>query len=142
MRRLILYATALVLAIVAAALSWGLAEARLAFIALGAGQVVGLYWIAQRFPEMRGWHLRTGAIATFVGALAIAIALPSTKTACDCPPPPRGAFAAFACNCPPDRHLAVRFGIVLIGAVGASVLMYLARRRRVGTVPPHAHATA
>jgi len=128
MRRLSLYAVAVIVGGFAALLAWVVKDARFAFILLGLVLVAGLAWAARRFPEVRRVHLLGAAAATFLGALALAILLPSTRVPCDCPPPP-GTIAGFACNCQMDHHVHLRFAIAVAGAFGAWLLFVAGNRR-------------
>ena len=127
MRRLLLYAVASIVGGFAAFLAWVVNDARFAFILLGVGLVAGLVWAGQRFPEVRRVHLRGAALVTSVGALAIAVLLPSTRIGCDCPMP-RGATAGWVCNCPIDQHVHLRIAIAAAGAVAAWLLLVAGNR--------------
>jgi hypothetical protein len=129
MRRLVLYAMAIVLGVILALAAWAFPEARWAFIALGVGIVAGLAWSIRRFPKMQRVHLAVGAIVIVLSGLAIAVPLPSTANPCDCPQP-RGALAGFGCNCGgPDQHWHLRIAIALIGMAAAWCLLKAGERR-------------
>ncbi len=129
MRRLFLYAVAIMIGGFTAVLAWAWPEARLAFITLGVGVVGALWWGARRLPETKRVHLQGSAAVTMVVGLAMAIVFPSTRVACDCPPP-SGFLGGFSCNCPVDQHIALRVAIGVAGAIGAVLLVGLANRRR------------
>jgi hypothetical protein len=128
MRRLLLYASAIVIAAVTGTLAWVLSEARLAFIALGLAIVAGLVWLARRYPKIKRTHLIGAAVATCLASIAIAILLPSVRTACDCPHP-RDAIGTYACNCAYDHLVSFRIAIGLVGGVVACLLVAVAKHR-------------
>jgi hypothetical protein len=88
MRRLVLYAVAIMIGGFTAVLAWAWPEARLAFITLGGGVVGALWWGAWRLPETKRVDLQRAAAVTMVVGLAMAIVFPSTRVACDSRPPP------------------------------------------------------
>lgn len=128
MRRLLLYATATIVAAVTALFAWAWADARVGFLTLGAALVAFLLWAARRLPQIRGPHLRVAALGTILGAVVIAVLLPSTRVLCDCPPPPIHSTRPIGCNCPVDRHTPVRIAIAISGLVIAAGLDVLANR--------------
>jgi hypothetical protein len=127
MRRLLLYATAAIVAAVTALFAWAWADVRIGFLTLGAALVAFLLWAARRLPAIRRPHLRVAALGTLLGAVVIAVLLPSTRVFCDCPPPP-GAIAGVSCNCPVDHHTLVRIAVVIAGLVIGAGLDLLGRR--------------
>jgi hypothetical protein len=126
MRRLVLQGSAIVLGGTSGLLAWAWSEARLAFVVLGLATVLGLMWFARRFPEPDRSQLLVAAVATFVGSIALAVLLPSTRVLCDCPVP---AHAVRACACPADNHLPLRAAAVAAGIVISGVLVLWSRRR-------------
>ncbi len=124
MRRLVLYAMAIVVGGILALLAWAVPEGRWAFISLAVGIVAGLLWAARRFPEMKKVHLQGAAVLTLFAGLAIAVLLPSTQTGVEC-------LGASAHACPPavDQHLYLRIAIALVGAAGAWCLLIASDRR-------------
>jgi len=83
MRRMLLYALAVLVGLVTGVFSWALSEARLAVAALGVACIAGLCWAAQRFPRMRRVHLRVAAFLTLVGSIMLATWVPSTPAPWD-----------------------------------------------------------
>jgi hypothetical protein len=129
MRRLVLYAAAIMLGAVIALLAWAVPEARWAFIGLGVGIVAGLAWAIRSVPVMKRVHVRVAAVLTLLSGLAIGVLLPSTADHCDCPSS-RDALAGSACNCGgPDQHWHLRIAIALIGVVAAWCLFKVSERR-------------
>jgi hypothetical protein len=126
MRRLLLYAAAILIGGLVAVLAWAWPEARLAFTTLGIGVVGTLWWAARRFPGTKRPHLLGAALVTLLAGLSGAILFPSTQIGCDCPPPLQGVGG---CTCPVDHHTYLRIGIALAGALGAWVLLVLANRK-------------
>jgi hypothetical protein len=68
MRGLLLYATAVVVAVVTALFAWAWADARIGFLTLGAALVAFILWAARRMPESRRPHLAF-RVLLFVAAL-------------------------------------------------------------------------
>jgi hypothetical protein len=126
MRRLVLQGTAIVLGGTSGLLAWAWSEARLAFVVLGLATVLGLMWFARRFPESGRSQLLVAAVATFVGSVALAVLVPSTRVLCDCPLP---SHALRACACPADDHLPLRTAAVAAGTVISGLLVLWSRRR-------------
>ncbi|MBI3647422.1 MAG: hypothetical protein HY240_01450 [Actinobacteria bacterium] len=127
MRRLLLYATATIVAAVTGLFAWAWADARIGFITLGAALVALLLWAARRLPEVRRPHLRVAALGALLGAVVIAVLLPSTRVVCDCPPPLH-SIGHISCNCPVDRHTPLRIAIAASGLIIAGGLDVLASR--------------
>jgi hypothetical protein len=137
MRRLLLYATAAIVAAVTALFAWAWADVRIGFLTLGAALVAFLLWAAGRLPPIRRPHLRVAALGTLLGALVIAVVLPSTRVMCDCPPPPGTIGGVIGCNCPIDHHTAVRIAIAISGLIVAAGLDVLGRRTGPSTALRH-----
>jgi hypothetical protein len=124
-RRLVYLAAGILLGWVAFfAVVWS--EARLDFIALTALIAVGAWWVVRRLPArpVSSWELGGAAVLAFVTGVSLAVLIPTTHVMCDCPAP-RGVTGGYMCNCPIDRHMAVRTALV----VGGFVLSLAARRR-------------
>ncbi len=128
MRRLLLQATAIVMAGTSGLFAWAWSEARLAFITLGASTALGLWSLARRFPPPSERHFLVAAAGTLVAAVAVAVLLPSTQILCDCPVPQQ-AVRAFACPCAVDDHIPLRVGAMAAGAVIAGLFVLRTRSR-------------
>ncbi len=129
MRRLVLYAAAVGVAIATALFAWGWSEVRMPIITLGIALVGGMWWATRRFPEVRRPHLLVAAPVIALAAVLAAIALPSTESGCECPARSRAA-TSFTCVCPAEHYVALRIAIGGAGAAAAGGLLALARRRR------------
>jgi hypothetical protein len=88
MRRLFLYAVAIMIGGFTAVLAWAWPEARLAFITLGVGVVGALWWGARRLPETKRVHPQGAAAVTMVVGLAMAIVSPRLGLLATARPPP------------------------------------------------------
>jgi hypothetical protein len=119
MRRLVLYAVAIMIGGFTAVLAWAWPEARLAFITLGGG-VVGALWWGARLPETKRVDLQGAAAVTMVVGLAMAIVFPSPLRI------PRRIQLQLSGR---SAHRASRCDRVA-GAIGAALLVGLANRRR------------
>jgi hypothetical protein len=119
MRRLVLYAVAILVGGFSVIVAWNVSDARVGFITIGVCVVGGLVWVAQGLPKIGRPDLRRAAGMMLIGSIAVAFFIPSTRVLCDCPMP---QDAVRDCVCPIDHHLMVRIWIVAFGLLVAAVL--------------------
>lgn len=132
MRRMLLYALAVPVALLAGALAWAMPEAGLAFAGLGIALVWSVCWAARRFPAMQRVHFRAAALVALGSSIALGVVFPSTKLCCVGPVPgARTGIRESVCGgvCAIDRHMTIRLAIFAVGVVVAWALTALASRR-------------
>jgi hypothetical protein len=119
MRRLTLYAVAVLVGGFSAIIAWNWSDARVAFITIGVCIVGGLLWVAQGLPKIGRPDLLRSAMMLLLGSIVVAAVFPSTRVLCDCPMPQTGVRH---CICPIDHHFIIRVWIVVFGLLAAVVL--------------------
>jgi len=140
MRRLLLYALAVPVALLTGALTWAISESWFAFASLGVGLVWGLCWAARRFPAMRRVHFRAAALLTLASAVVLAVVFPSISVCYPAPARPHTGIHAPGEGCAIDRLMTIRLAIVAVGIVWAWALTALGSRRASADRSPHAAA--
>jgi hypothetical protein len=127
MMRLTLQGIAIMLGAASALLAWAWPEARSAFVVLGSAMVIGLLWLARRFPQPGRAQLAVAGAAVFIGIVTLAVLLPSTRVLCDCPLP---ADTVRGCPCRVDYHWPLRAAMTGAGVAIAGLLLLRSRHQR------------
>jgi hypothetical protein len=141
-RRLVYLASGLTL-IITGIFAYVAPEARFACATLAGFAVLTTWWVARRLPARRMLNREALGLAGTALLLGVGLAvwIPSSRIACDCPPPP-GATGGVICLCPMDQHLPLRIAVLALGVVIAMSLLVAVRvTRRARVRLPEGKAT-